>query len=151
MNRNSSKRYGPLLEAMNGKRMKIKTRGQRRGQRPGVHIDRMKAMKRIRARNEALRRARASRKARLANNIRKKNYRMRGRAGSVSARDRGNNINKYHYTVNVNAGTNASADDIARVTLTKIQEFDRMNVRSSGAVRSTRKSRSRGRGRRRNG
>jgi hypothetical protein len=41
----------------------------------------------------------------------------------------GNSV--YNYSVNVNAGSNASADDIARAVMNKINEIDARKVRGN--------------------
>jgi hypothetical protein len=83
---------------------------------------------------------------RAALNARK--FRMKGRAGSMrntvsDSRVQGGGV--YNYSVTVNAGSNASADDIARATISKIQQYDKMSLRS------TSNSRTRVRGNTRNG
>ena len=95
--------------------------------------------------------AAAQRYGALLTSINSPGYGMSGKAGTVSTmptKDMGNC--EYNYSVTVNAGSNASADDIARMTMTKIQEYDRMSLRSS-TVASTRNKRSRVRGNTRNG
>ena len=86
----------------------------------------------------------------LLKNINNPNYGMSGKAGTVSTVSKDMGGNEYNYSVTVNAGSNASADDIARATMSKIQEYDRMSLRSSTAA-STSNKKSRVRGTTRNG
>ena len=85
--------------------------------------------------------------------LKARKFRVKDRAGSMKntvsdSRVQGGGV--YNYSVTVNAGSNASADDIARATMRKIQEYDRMSLRSSTAA-STSNKRSRVRGNTRNG